>query len=156
MSASDAEHRTGYLHSGTDHISIIDGIAQGNIGELLSAYVSDSGKSCQKGDSGILGSDECLAWYGGRKSLQTTATGIEGQVSVHINKPGQDSFLAEVDDLGVRWDLYVAADGLNDLTANENGLIFQHFSRLWLKEFPCANGSNVGVGRGLSNPVQRS
>jgi hypothetical protein len=67
-------------------------------------------------------------------------------MSVTVDETGEDGHFAEVDDLGVKRDIYVAAHGLDLVVADQDGLGSENRAGVGVDQLAGADGGRLGSG----------
>ncbi len=144
-SAGNGDVGAGNEHARADDIAAIDGVTKSNVAEgAISSHIADGGESGLEHSAGVGHRLE----HDLRSSLFELTHGLAvmcaiGDVSVAIDKAGQNGHLAEVDDGGVGGDRDSLPETFNLRIADEDDLVGENRARVGIDEAPGADRRNL-------------
>ena len=125
VSAGNAERWAGDLHVRAGDVSLVNFIAQCDVGEAVRSYVAHRGETCvERGLCVLYTNDRFLA--GSHRELEVgIEVGCHGEVGVDVDEAGQQGVTGEIDDAvaGLGGRRAGGGDGDNFVALHDDGLI---------------------------------
>ena len=136
VAAENVDGVAAHAQPGAENESLVDGVADGGIGRTgaLCSHIALGGEPGHQVCPGGLDGENCSPGHRLDHGLQVLGPGMQKEVNVGVNQPGEEGYIAQVDDLGALRTIYRSADGADAFALDQDFARLDQPSRVDLEE----------------------